>query len=330
MADQHWVPSAGASGSPPPRAPGSAWWGRAVRSRGRGMSREVGEPLRREVCLVRSRALPRGPLRARGGWEARGWQDAPGPGSARVRVCARWGGAGRVHRTGWTRVGAGAGRGCTEGWRRGAKTPREPGPRRRRARAERKGRTLRPAAQRASTELQRPRTGKEVARASVHRGRSASPETCTRPGRGSARTRRSHPGALPAQSAEPQRERVLRGKDGAWPARDEPMGRGGARGGGARMQSADWPARPPVCRCGGVTWQGPGRLPVGGQRGAGKGARAPRLAGAGGGGFLSVRATRWPRWQLRTSARRPREPQPPPPAPPPRSPERRPGRPRRA
>lgn len=78
-----------------------------------------------------------------------------------------------------------------------------------------------------------------------------------------------------------------------------------------------------------VTCQGPGRLPVGGQRGAGKGARAPRLAEAGGGGFLSVRATRWPRWQLRTSARRPREPQPqpPPPAPPPRSLERHPGRP---
>lgn len=61
----------------------------------------------------------------------------------------------------------------------------------------------------------------------------------------------------------------------------------------------------------GVTCRGPVRLPVGGPRGAGPGARAPRLAGAGGGGFLSVRATRWPRWQLRTSARRPREPQPP-------------------
>lgn len=41
------------------------------------------------------------------------------------------------------------------------------------------------------------------------------------------------------------------------------------------------------------------------------------------GGFLSVRATRWPRWQLRTSARRPREPQPPSPSALPFSPESR-------
>lgn len=63
--------------------------------------------------------------------------------------------------------------------------------------------------------------------------------------------------------------------------------------------------------------------------GRGRGRELPVWLERGEGGFLSVRATRWPRWQLRTSARRPREPQPPPSALPPRSPERRPGRPHR-
>lgn len=65
---------------------------------------------RSEACCARSWALPGEPQRARAGREARGEHDAPGPLRASVRVCARWGGAGRMHGTGGTRAGAGAGR----------------------------------------------------------------------------------------------------------------------------------------------------------------------------------------------------------------------------
>lgn len=79
--------------------------------------------------MARSGALPGEPLSARGGWEARGERDAPGPGSARVRVCARRGGAGRVHGTGGTRAAVGAGPRCPEG-RRGYGARSRPGRRR--------------------------------------------------------------------------------------------------------------------------------------------------------------------------------------------------------
>lgn len=66
----------------------------------RSGDRDVSRGLfRSEACLLR-----RG--RAGAGWEAGGEQDAPWPRLARVRVCARWGGAGRVHGTGETRARA--------------------------------------------------------------------------------------------------------------------------------------------------------------------------------------------------------------------------------
>lgn len=159
----------------------------------------VGGLFRREACLARSKALPGDRLRARGGWEARGKQDAPGPGSARVRVCARWGGAGRVHGTGRTRAGVSSGRCCTEGRRRrvkisrktGARAPQGVGEGGGRNRADVQGRVRAPAVQRANTEPRRPQIGKNVARVFKHRRRSASPRDLHAPGqreRATART----------------------------------------------------------------------------------------------------------------------------------------------
>lgn len=76
--------------------------------------------------------------------------------------------------------------------------------------------------------------------------------------RGARRTRSSHPRALPARSGQPQRGRVLREQEEAWPCRDEPMGSGVVPGGGAQDPGADWPDRPPVCRCGGSHVPGAG------------------------------------------------------------------------
>lgn len=67
--------------------------------------------------LFRSGTLPHERRRARAGWAARGQQDAPGPRPARVRVCARWRDAGRVHGTGETRARVGPGCRAVEGRR---------------------------------------------------------------------------------------------------------------------------------------------------------------------------------------------------------------------
>lgn len=142
--------------------------------------------------------------------------------------------------------------------------------------------------------------------------------------RGARRTRSSHPRALPARSGQPQRGRVLREKEEAWSFRDEPMGSGALSGGGVHDQGADWPPRPPVCRYGGSHVRGAGTTSCWRPTRGGAGGRERRVwLERGEGGFLSVRATRWPRWQLRTSARRPREPQPPSPSASPCSPESR-------
>lgn len=104
--------------------------------------------------------------------------------------------------------------------------------------------------------------------------------------RGARRARSSQPRALPARSGQPQRGRVLREKKEAWSFRDEPMGSGVVPGGGAQDRGADWPDRPPVCRCGGSHVPGAGTTSCWRPTRGGAGVRAPRLAGAGGGGVL--------------------------------------------
>lgn len=184
-------------------------------------------------------------------------------------------------------------------------------------------------AQRASSEPLHQKTRKGAMRLSTDRWWDTRPRDPHAPGQAERALNHRHPPRAPRAFQGTTARAGINGEgEGVACPRpaNEPRRGAGGRSWSIEHLLASWP---PVCRCRGVTCQGPGRLPVGGQRGAGKGARAPRLAGAGGGGFLSVRATRWPRWQLRTSARRPWEPQPPPPAPPLRGPERYPGHPRR-
>lgn len=128
-----------------------------------------------ETCLARSRALPRDARRARLSWKARGQQDAPGPGQARVRVCARRGEAGRVHGTGGTRARAGAAE------RKKRTKPRSGEP------SGCAGPYLRPAVQRANTEPLHHQPGKEAARLSAGPGRALAPRASSRPSQQSAR-----------------------------------------------------------------------------------------------------------------------------------------------
>ena len=81
-----------------------AGWGQDTRAPGKGMS-PGGGYIASLVWLAAGRS--RGSGCALGDcWEARNEQDAPGPRPARVRVCARWGGAWRVHGAGGTRASA--------------------------------------------------------------------------------------------------------------------------------------------------------------------------------------------------------------------------------
>lgn len=145
-----------------------------------------GELFHGETCLARSRALPWDARRARVSWKARGQQDAPGPGQARVRVCARRGEAGRVHGTGGTRARAGA----AERKKRTKPRPGEP--------SGGAGPCLRPAAQRANTEPLPHKTGKEAARPSADPGRALAPGTSSRPSEQSARPLARTPARSPS------------------------------------------------------------------------------------------------------------------------------------
>lgn len=120
MEDHDGVPSAGKD---------RAVWSRSARFRpdsrwrGGGGARAPGQ---KDVSpgAVAQRGLfgslqgaPRGAAArrvGRGGARRAGCSRA---GPARVRVCARWGGAERVHGTGGTRASAGAGRRCRDGRR---------------------------------------------------------------------------------------------------------------------------------------------------------------------------------------------------------------------
>lgn len=133
---------------------------------------------------------------------------------ARVRVCARWGGARRVHGTGGTRASAGARRRGRQHQRRRVKIPHKT---RARTRAPRRvgGEPPRPESQSVNTEPQHQQTGKDEGQLPTHPGRGTSPKTGTRPGRQSA-----HPHTTwraPRAIWEPQCGRVLRGIVGACP-----------------------------------------------------------------------------------------------------------------
>lgn len=172
-----------------------------------------------------------------------------------------------MHGTGRRRAGACARfrRRCAEGQRRRAKTPREPGTRQG-AEPENGGGyaelSLRSSGAHANVESQCPETERKAATGEFRTAlrsdweRSASSEEGARPRR--LKNAQHAPRALPARSGQPQRGRVLREKEEAWSFREEPMGSGVLSGGGAHDQSADWPSRPPVCRCGGSHVPGAG------------------------------------------------------------------------
>lgn len=206
------------------RAPGFGPDGRLRGGGGCSRSRERDVSPRdcfaaRLVWLAAGRSLGSGGAQGRAGRRAAS-RMLPGPGR-RVYVCARWGGARRVHGTGGTRASAGARRRGRQHQRRRVKIPHKTRARTRAPRrvggepSIREKRTPRPEIQSVNREPQHQQTGKDAGQLSTHPGRGTSPKTGTRPGRQSA-----HPHATwraPRAIWEPQRGRVLRGKVGACP-----------------------------------------------------------------------------------------------------------------